>query len=160
MPKHDLACPHLADLTPYQSARRIGGSGDVWLNANESPYPREPMAMNVSEYHRYPDRGPGEVHAAYARYAGALRLLKLVFVELEPVECRVLAHMLPARAYEDLTGQQRAVESFRSETLTKASNTVYDGYLRSQGVTAGRGDYDRAADLLIRAWKAEVLSLN
>jgi len=68
--KHDLACPHLADLTPYQSARRIGGSGDVWLNANESPYPREPVAMDVSEYHRYPDRGPGEVHAAYARYAG------------------------------------------------------------------------------------------
>ncbi|MHA7815603.1 MAG: histidinol-phosphate transaminase [Pseudohaliea sp.] len=68
--KHDLACPHLADLTPYQSARRIGGSGDLWLNANESPFPREPMTMDVSEYHRYPDRGPGEVHAAYARYAG------------------------------------------------------------------------------------------
>jgi histidinol-phosphate aminotransferase len=70
MPKHDLACPHLVDLTPYQSARRIGGSGDVWLNANESPFPRDPVAMDVSEYHRYPDRGPDQVHAAYARYAG------------------------------------------------------------------------------------------
>ena len=69
-PKHDLACPHLADLTPYQSARRIGGSGDVWLNANESPFPREPVAMDVSEYHRYPDTGPAQVQAAYARYAG------------------------------------------------------------------------------------------
>ena len=24
-------------LTPYQSARRIGGQGHVWLNANEAP---------------------------------------------------------------------------------------------------------------------------
>ncbi|KGE05010.1 histidinol-phosphate transaminase [Pseudohaliea rubra] len=70
MPKHDLACPHLGELTPYQSARRIGGSGDVWLNANESPFPRDPMVMDVSEYHRYPDHGPAQVHTAYARYAG------------------------------------------------------------------------------------------
>ncbi|MGU0161988.1 hypothetical protein ACVXHB_30080 [Escherichia coli] len=25
------------NLTPYQSARRLGGNGDVWLNANEYP---------------------------------------------------------------------------------------------------------------------------
>ncbi|WP_252344055.1 hypothetical protein, partial [Escherichia coli] len=23
------------NLAPYQSARRLGGNGDVWLNANE-----------------------------------------------------------------------------------------------------------------------------
>ena len=28
---------NVARLTPYQSARRIGGTGDVWLNANEFP---------------------------------------------------------------------------------------------------------------------------
>ena len=33
-----LARPELLTMTPYQSARRIGGSGDIWLNANESPF--------------------------------------------------------------------------------------------------------------------------
>lgn len=32
-----LARPELLDLTPYQSARRLGGRGDIWINANESP---------------------------------------------------------------------------------------------------------------------------
>lgn len=70
MSERKLSNPHIEALEPYQSARRIGGSGEVWLNANESPFPRRPQPMDVSEYHRYPDRGPGEVEAAYARYAG------------------------------------------------------------------------------------------
>ncbi|MDD6317621.1 MAG: histidinol-phosphate transaminase, partial [Succinatimonas hippei] len=28
---------HVRELTPYQSARRIGGHGHTFLNANESP---------------------------------------------------------------------------------------------------------------------------
>ena len=31
----DLARANVRALTPYQSARRLGGKGDVWLNANE-----------------------------------------------------------------------------------------------------------------------------
>ena len=31
----DLARENVRNLTPYQSARRLGGNGDVWLNANE-----------------------------------------------------------------------------------------------------------------------------
>ena len=30
----DLARENVRNLTPYQSARRLGGNGDVWLNAN------------------------------------------------------------------------------------------------------------------------------
>ena len=52
------------------SARRIGGKGEVWLNANELPFPRQPMSLDVSDYHRYPDEGPDLVQAAYAEYAG------------------------------------------------------------------------------------------
>lgn len=52
------------------SARRIGGSGEIWLNANELPFAREAMQLDVSEYHRYPDQGPDLVQAAYASYAG------------------------------------------------------------------------------------------
>jgi histidinol-phosphate aminotransferase len=33
----DLARANVRRLTPYQSARRLGGKGDVWLNANEFP---------------------------------------------------------------------------------------------------------------------------
>ena len=32
-----LARKTVQALTPYLSARRIGGTGEVWLNANESP---------------------------------------------------------------------------------------------------------------------------
>lgn len=37
----DLARANVRALTPYQSARRLGGKGDVWLNANEflPPWP-------------------------------------------------------------------------------------------------------------------------
>ncbi|MCG6334599.1 histidinol-phosphate transaminase, partial [Vibrio alginolyticus] len=36
-----LARKQVQQLTPYMSARRIGGTGDVWLNANESPFNNE-----------------------------------------------------------------------------------------------------------------------
>ena len=36
-----LARKQIQTLTPYMSARKIGGSGDVWLNANESPFNNE-----------------------------------------------------------------------------------------------------------------------
>lgn len=36
----DLARENVRNLTPYQSARRLGGNGDVWLNANEYPTAR------------------------------------------------------------------------------------------------------------------------
>lgn len=32
-----LAVKNVRQLTPYQSARRLGGNGSVWLNANEYP---------------------------------------------------------------------------------------------------------------------------
>ena len=36
-------CPvaRAARVEPPAARRRIGGSGEVWLNANENPYPRE-----------------------------------------------------------------------------------------------------------------------
>lgn len=59
-----LARPELLAMTPYQSARRIGGSGDTWLNANESPY-----ANTQPGYNRYPEFQPSELIDNYARYA-------------------------------------------------------------------------------------------
>ncbi|MCV5743551.1 histidinol-phosphate transaminase, partial [Escherichia coli] len=50
----DLARANVRALTPYQSARRLGGKGDVWLNANEFP---TAVAFQLTEQtlNRYPE---------------------------------------------------------------------------------------------------------
>ncbi|SJL83298.1 histidinol-phosphate transaminase [Vibrio palustris] len=64
-----LARKQVQALTPYLSARRIGGEGDVWLNANESPYDNE-YQLTVSQLNRYSDCQPATLIDAYAEYAG------------------------------------------------------------------------------------------
>ncbi|ASA54734.1 histidinol-phosphate transaminase [Vibrio gazogenes] len=64
-----LARQQVQKLTPYLSARRIGGSGDVWLNANESPYDNA-YQLNLSGLNRYPSCQPEGMITAYASYAG------------------------------------------------------------------------------------------
>lgn len=58
-------------LIPYQSARRLGGSGDIWLNANEldscCQYGDPSEGIN-NHYHRYPDFLPHETAQAYQQY--------------------------------------------------------------------------------------------
>jgi histidinol-phosphate aminotransferase len=61
-----LARPELLALEVYQSARRIGGRGDIWINANESPFNNSDMA-NIN---RYPECQPPELISAYSRYSG------------------------------------------------------------------------------------------
>ncbi|QUN04535.1 histidinol-phosphate transaminase [Shewanella yunxiaonensis] len=61
-----LARPELLDLEPYQSARRIGGRGDIWINANESPFNR----TDLPRLNRYPECQPPALIAAYSRYVG------------------------------------------------------------------------------------------
>lgn len=62
-----LVAPQLADLEPYQSARRIGGQGQVYLNANELPF--TPFGMSTGEsWQRYPDFLPHELAKHYADY--------------------------------------------------------------------------------------------
>lgn len=63
-----LATKHVNDLVPYQSARRIGGHGHNFLNANESPK-SEFYIFNSTTLNRYPDCQPNEVVTAYADYA-------------------------------------------------------------------------------------------
>jgi histidinol-phosphate aminotransferase len=63
-----LARKTVQALTPYLSARRIGGSGEVWLNANESPDCSE-YQLDSSKLNRYPEFQPPELINAYADYA-------------------------------------------------------------------------------------------
>lgn len=67
-----LVCKHLLDLVPYQSARRIGGHGHVFLNANEAPK-SQLYFFNSTTLNRYPDCQPEEVTQGYADYAGLRR---------------------------------------------------------------------------------------
>jgi len=61
-----LARPELLELQPYQSARRIGGQGDIWINANESPFNNS----QLDKLNRYPECQPPELISAYSHYSG------------------------------------------------------------------------------------------
>lgn len=64
-----LSRKNVQALTPYQSARRLGGNGDVWLNANE--YPTSPDFNLIQRtFNRYPEAQPAGVVNGYAQYAG------------------------------------------------------------------------------------------
>ena len=65
----DLARANVRALTPYLSARRLGGNGDVWLNANEYPLP-VPFELSQQTLNRYPECQPKVVIDRYAAYAG------------------------------------------------------------------------------------------
>lgn len=65
----NLARANVRALTPYQSARRLGGNGDVWLNANEYPL-AVPFELSQQTLNRYPECQPKQVIARYAAYAG------------------------------------------------------------------------------------------
>lgn len=64
-----LAAPQIKELVPYQSARRIGGIGNNYLNANESPYGAYDMPKAES-WERYPDFLPNDLATKYGLYAG------------------------------------------------------------------------------------------
>ncbi|POP47680.1 histidinol-phosphate transaminase [Superficieibacter electus] len=64
----ELARANVRELVPYQSARRLGGKGDVWLNANEYPQAVE-FQLTAQTLNRYPECQPKAVIENYARYA-------------------------------------------------------------------------------------------
>lgn len=66
---NELARINVQKLTPYLSARKIGGKGDVWLNANEYPVAPE-YQLTEQTLNRYPECQPIKVIQRYANYAG------------------------------------------------------------------------------------------
>lgn len=66
-----LARPELLELTPYQSARRLGGQGDIWINANESPFNNVAVGeLDFTKLNRYPECQPPALINAYSQYSG------------------------------------------------------------------------------------------
>ncbi len=74
---NELARTNIQTLTPYQSARKIGGQGTLWLNANE--YALSPTSDGfgvnfdgldfLSRANRYPEPQPADLIQNYAAYA-------------------------------------------------------------------------------------------
>lgn len=64
-----LARENVKTMTPYMSARRLGGNGDVWLNANEYPIAPD-FQFNERNLNRYPECQPAAVIQNYAAYTG------------------------------------------------------------------------------------------
>ncbi|MCK7460462.1 histidinol-phosphate transaminase [Idiomarina aminovorans] len=60
---------HLKELTPYASARRSMSGGNIWLNANESPYSNS-YSVDDTKLNRYPEFQSKPLNQAYAEYAG------------------------------------------------------------------------------------------
>lgn len=60
---------HLANLTPYASARRSMSGDGIWLNANEAPYTPS-LGVDVAGLNRYPSFQSAALNGAYANYAG------------------------------------------------------------------------------------------
>ncbi len=63
----ELVPDAIKQLVPYQSARRIGGNGRIWLNANELETGIDYQGIS-EHYHRYPDFLPQDVAKAYQHY--------------------------------------------------------------------------------------------
>lgn len=63
---------HVQKLEPYQSARRIGGKGRIWLNANELEegieFAKTQQDVSTLDANRYPDFLPHEVADDYLAY--------------------------------------------------------------------------------------------
>ncbi|OBT16944.1 histidinol-phosphate transaminase [Vibrio sp. UCD-FRSSP16_10] len=62
-----LAPESIKKLIPYQSARRIGGAGRLWLNANELEHGVH-YGEYDADYNRYPDFLPHQIAEAYQDY--------------------------------------------------------------------------------------------
>ncbi|XRY30619.1 MAG: histidinol-phosphate transaminase [Buchnera aphidicola (Tetraneura akinire)] len=65
----DLVRKSIKDIQPYQSARRIGGSGDIWLNANELPISTL-FKENIKNLNRYPPFQSKKLISYYSSYIG------------------------------------------------------------------------------------------
>ncbi len=104
----DLARANIRALTPYQSARRLGGKGDVWLNANEFPTAVE-FQLTEQTLNRYPEPQPKAVIENYAQYAGVKPEQVLVSRGAdEGIELLIRAFCEPARTLSFIARQPTA----------------------------------------------------
>jgi len=99
---------------------------------------------------------------ASVRYSTALTFFsRSAPLNLLPERYQAIANYLPERFNRDVAALNRAYERYRAPAgVARLQARFYDGYLRSQRVAAGRGDYGRAITLLMAAKRDDVLEFN
>ncbi len=92
----------------------------------------------------------------YARYAVALNSFSSVYAELPSALKTNLSAELPARARADYCEYNAALKRYElPDTITRLTQGAYNGYLQSQGVSAGIRDYSRVVTLLAKWWRKQ-----
>ena len=93
----------------------------------------------------------------WVRYASALHGVQLVSTSLRPLvsagspdqaRMRSALAALPVVAHDDRAALRAAADRWYAPTVAHAVSRVYDGYLRSQGVSDGIADYAAAGALV------------
>ena len=87
----------------------------------------------------------------FARYAIALGMFDRASAQLPAETRQALIDTLPATAQADYQAIQDAKVRYYRPALARPLSGLYDAYLRSQGVSAGVGDYGRVIKLLVHA---------
>lgn len=127
-------------LTPYQSARRLGGKGDVWLNANEYPIAAS-FSLTCQTLNRYPQCQPEAVIDAYARYAGVQPAQTLVSRGAdEGIELVIRAFCQPGKEAVLYCPPTYGMYSVSAETIgveRRAVPTLADWQLDLAGIATG-----------------------
>ncbi len=120
----ELARENVRRLTPYQSARRLGGKGDVWLNANEFPTAVQ-FELSQQTLNRYPECQPKAVIENYAQYAGVKPEQVLVSRGAdEGIELLIRAFCEPGKDAVLFCPPTYGMYSVSAETLGVACRTV------------------------------------
>ena len=93
----------------------------------------------------------------YARYAVALSFFAKTAGALSEEAYNALYDSLPEEAKRDLAEMREVSLRYYRPALARPLSSLYDRYLRSQGVEAGVKDYDRVVTLLVYARRRGLL---
>ncbi|USD34959.1 MULTISPECIES: histidinol-phosphate transaminase [Vibrio] len=111
-----IAPDNIKKLIPYQSARRIGGSGRLWLNANEL---EQPLHFNEQQnaYHRYPDFLPHDIASAYQDYCQTRNPALAVRGADEAIDLLVRTFCQPGKSRIAICSPTYAMYEFCADSL-------------------------------------------
>ncbi|WP_339388891.1 histidinol-phosphate transaminase [Vibrio caribbeanicus] len=111
-----IAPDNIKKLIPYQSARRIGGSGRLWLNANELEQPLH-FSDQQNAYHRYPDFLPQDIARAYQDYCNTQKPVLAVRGADEAIDLLVRTFCQPGKSRIAICSPTYAMYEFCANSL-------------------------------------------
>ncbi|MER2496745.1 histidinol-phosphate transaminase [Vibrio neptunius] len=111
-----IAPDNIKKLIPYQSARRIGGSGRLWLNANELEQPLH-FSDQQNAYHRYPDFLPQDIAYAYQDYCHTQQPVLAVRGADEAIDLLVRTFCQPGKSRIAICSPTYAMYEFCADSL-------------------------------------------